>query len=106
LEREKEILDNRLDEPGIPPEEVVKPKRKKVTWRVNQKLRKTLLSARADHKLKEVDKALERLEKGEYGICLNCGKKIDPKRLEVMPTVQLCFECSQKGIKMDDTEEE
>ena len=104
LEREKEILDTRVDEPGIPTAEAEKPKRKKVTWRVSQKLRKTLLSARADHKLKEIDKAVECLEKGEYGICLNCRKKIDPKRLEVMPTVVLCYECSQKAVKNADTE--
>ena len=105
LEQEKQILDTRIDDSGISPEETVRPKRKKTTWRTNQKIRRVLLSARASQKKKEVDKALERLDKGEYGKCLNCGKQIDPKRLEVMPATVLCYECSPKDIDIKDIEE-
>jgi RNA polymerase-binding transcription factor DksA len=106
LEKEKEILDNRIEDPGIPSEEAVQPARSKVTWRFNQKLRRALLSARASLKKKEVETALEHLEEGKYGTCINCGKEINPKRLEVMPTTVLCYECSHKGVEVEDVKEE
>ena len=105
LEREKEILDARIGDSGISPEEMVRPKRKKTSWRTNQKIRRVLLSARASHKKKEVVKALERIDKGEYGKCHNCGKKINPKRLEVMPATVLCYECSLQDIDIKEIEE-
>ncbi len=46
-------------------------------------------------KLVEINKALERVKKGEYGVCEKCGKEIDPKRLEVSPEVKICTNCGQ-----------
>lgn len=38
-----------------------------------------------------IDFALERLEKGSYGICLQCGEAINPKRLDAIPWVTKCM---------------
>jgi RNA polymerase-binding transcription factor DksA len=47
-------------------------------------------------KLKDVNNALEKIAAGTYGICENCGKKIDEKRLLVCPEAKTCLRC---GIK-------
>lgn len=39
--------------------------------------------------------ALVRIKTGKYGKCENCGKQIEPERLEVMPTATLCIACSK-----------
>lgn len=43
--------------------------------------------------LQRVKDALDRLEKGTYGVCKNCGKKISDERLSIMPTAELCMSC-------------
>ena len=40
-----------------------------------------------------IEEALVRIEKGTYGICDNCGKPIDPARLEALPQATLCMDC-------------
>jgi RNA polymerase-binding protein DksA len=55
--------------------------------RVREKTRK---------ELSKVEKALEKLKKGTYGQCTQCGAKIHPQRLQLLPTVNLCFECKLK----------
>jgi DnaK suppressor protein len=40
--------------------------------------------------------ALQRLEDGEYGICVECGEKIAPARLRVMPEVGTCVRCQDR----------
>ncbi|MFH1366985.1 MAG: TraR/DksA C4-type zinc finger protein [Patescibacteria group bacterium] len=45
-------------------------------------------------KLAEVDKALDRLEKGDYGKCENCGEEIPRERLEVNPAASVCVKCN------------
>ena len=42
--------------------------------------------------LNGVEKALERIAKGTYGICEKCGRPIAPARLEAMPAVTTCIE--------------
>ncbi len=44
--------------------------------------------------LQRIDAALQRLEKGEYGMCLRCGECIAPKRLAFDPTAPLCIQCA------------
>lgn len=46
--------------------------------------------------LKEIEKALEKIKKGTYGICENCGVKIDPARLEVKPSAIYCLKCERE----------
>lgn len=44
----------------------------------------------------QVDRALERLAAGSYGLCDDCGQMIPPKRLEARPTATLCVSCQSK----------
>ena len=44
----------------------------------------------------QVDRALDRLASGSYGLCDDCGQPIPPKRLEARPTATLCVSCQAK----------
>ncbi|MFW2176492.1 MULTISPECIES: TraR/DksA family transcriptional regulator [unclassified Moraxella] len=47
-------------------------------------MRKSLL-VEAQHSLELVNAALRRIENGTYGIDIETGEEIDPKRLEIIP---------------------
>lgn len=40
--------------------------------------------------------ALERLNDGEYGTCVECGEDIAPARLQALPEVQTCVRCQDR----------
>jgi DnaK suppressor protein len=44
-------------------------------------------------RLEEIDRALEKIEEGTYGICDRDGKEITEERLIAMPEATLCIEC-------------
>ncbi|HEU4383773.1 MAG TPA: TraR/DksA C4-type zinc finger protein [Anaeromyxobacteraceae bacterium] len=45
--------------------------------------------------LAKIEKALERLEDGSFGICEDCGEAISPKRLAARPMATLCIDCER-----------
>ncbi|MDX3643959.1 TraR/DksA family transcriptional regulator [Streptomyces sp. MB09-02B] len=55
------------------------------------------LMAQARQHLEELDRALERLERGQYGQCESCGVTIPPERLEIRPAATTCVRCSGSG---------
>jgi DnaK suppressor protein len=57
--------------------------------------RETLLLDHVEEQLNDIDQALGRLETGTYGVCTDCGKNIQPARLDIMPTAALCIECQR-----------
>ena len=46
-----------------------------------------------------IEQALHKFESGTYGLCDNCGKPIDPERLEALPQASLCLECKALQAK-------
>jgi DnaK suppressor protein len=46
-----------------------------------------------EKRLQEILGAIERMEKGTYGICENCHKEIDIERLKVNPAAKTCINC-------------
>ncbi|MFH9983825.1 TraR/DksA family transcriptional regulator [Streptomyces sp. NPDC017179] len=52
-----------------------------------------LLAQARDH-LTDLDRALERLEEGDYGRCEGCGEPIPTQRLEVRPAARTCIRCA------------
>lgn len=38
--------------------------------------------------------ALKRIEKGEYGYCVNCGEEIAEARLDLVPHAARCRDCA------------
>jgi DnaK suppressor protein len=51
-------------------------------------------AARAE--LRQIERALERLEAGTYGTCGTCGENIDAERLRVVPYAVACRNCAPK----------
>ncbi|HLR20577.1 MAG TPA: TraR/DksA C4-type zinc finger protein [Tissierellaceae bacterium] len=52
-----------------------------------------------EEKLREIDKSLEDIEDGSYGYCDNCEEMISEERLEVMPYVKTCLDCSDEDVE-------
>ncbi|MDZ7374394.1 MAG: TraR/DksA C4-type zinc finger protein [candidate division KSB1 bacterium] len=53
-------------------------------------------ASREGNLLWHLDQALLRIERGEYGICVSCGKPISRERLEAVPHARLCIDCKNK----------
>lgn len=49
-----------------------------------------------EKQLDSVSQALARIKDGNYGICTECKKEINPKRLEAFPAAELCIDCKSK----------
>jgi DnaK suppressor protein len=45
--------------------------------------------------LRLVDEALDRLDSGDYGICLACEEPIPSKRLRALPWARYCVPCQE-----------
>lgn len=46
--------------------------------------------------LQKIEAALERLDEGEFGFCLECGEEIAVKRLAIDPVTTYCTECQSR----------
>ncbi len=55
--------------------------------------KRLVLENRIRQELAGIEHALEKFDNGTYGLCDNCGKPIDPERLEALPQASLCMEC-------------
>lgn len=47
-------------------------------------------------RLLSVEKALERVDKGSYGVCESCEKAIPMARLKALPFARLCVGCQEQ----------
>jgi len=47
--------------------------------------------------LRQISRALARIEQGDYGICIGCGEQIPLSRLEVLPFSDQCVLCAEEG---------
>lgn len=59
------------------------------TWEMNLARRDRLAA-----EIESLQKALHRVRTGTYEQCENCGRRIDPERLEILPTTTLCANCA------------
>lgn len=50
--------------------------------------------------LQEIDRALDAIENGTYGMCQNCSCAIDPARLDARPSAILCTECRERDSRL------
>ena len=62
--------------------------------------------------LREISDALQRIEQGTYGVCLECEEPISVKRLEAVPWARYCVACQEQvaarvalGQQVDEYEE-
>ncbi|MBL7684567.1 MAG: RNA polymerase-binding protein DksA, partial [Deltaproteobacteria bacterium] len=51
--------------------------------------------------VKKIEKALQKIEAGDYGVCESCGEDIGLKRLEARPVTDLCIQCKEEQERME-----
>jgi RNA polymerase-binding transcription factor DksA len=56
-----------------------------------------VLAGQLQDTLREVARALGRLEAGDYGRCEVCGVEIQPARLEAMPATRFCIDHANRA---------
>jgi DnaK suppressor protein len=55
--------------------------------------------------LRLIEEALDRLDSGDYGICLSCDEPIPPKRLHAVSWARYCVRCQEAGAEREWIEE-
>jgi len=51
--------------------------------------------------LQKIERALERIREGTFGICERCEEEISIKRLEARPVTTLCIRCKEEQEKKE-----
>lgn len=46
--------------------------------------------------LREIADAIDRIEQGTYGVCLECDEPISAKRLDAVPWARYCVSCQER----------
>ncbi len=57
------------------------------------------IAANHDEELEQIDSALEKIEKGTYGLCEMCSVTISPSRLKILPFATRCVNCRENYEK-------
>ena len=52
-----------------------------------------------EDEIHKVEDALQRIAKGTFGLCLDCGKPIPIERLETIPYAEHCVPCQEEHEK-------
>jgi DnaK suppressor protein len=52
---------------------------------------------RRELELSRIEAALQRIEDGDYGLCVRCGEEIAEGRLLSDPSVPLCIDCASRA---------
>ena len=55
------------------------------------------LDQRGRSELAQIEDALTRIERGEYGMCETCGEPIGEGRLFAIPSAVQCVECAEEA---------
>jgi len=63
-----------------------------ITAAQREELRRRL-AARARELSREIESALERMGRGSYGVCVDCGAAIPWVRLQALPEAARCAHC-------------
>jgi DnaK suppressor protein len=48
-------------------------------------------------RLKFIERAMEAMDRGQYGECVRCGEDITDKRLEAVPWATMCIRCQEES---------
>jgi DnaK suppressor protein len=53
------------------------------------------------NRLGQINAALQSIDDGTYGTCIQCGKEIDPRRLNADPAALTCIEDAEKESNIE-----
>jgi len=105
IEYFKEFLNNRLEELLIHADDTVsgmtQPKENfpDPTDRASLESERNFMLRIRDREnklIKKIRKALNRIERGTFGVCEECGENISVKRLKARPVTTQCIDCKTK----------
>ena len=68
-------------------------KREEEATEVMEMEKRLALEKQLTDSLEKTKHAIEKYEAGTYGVCDQCGKPIEPARLEALPRAALCLSC-------------
>jgi len=51
---------------------------------------------RDSNMLRQIRRALARIDDGSYGVCLHCDEDISPKRIAAVPWAAFCIKCQEQ----------
>jgi DnaK suppressor protein len=101
LETERELLIEKLKGNDLSVDDSETPDPVDLAVRNYSKNVSLAVSENDSRQLTEIDQALLRLADDEYGVCQNCEKPINPKRLAAIPWARYCLDCQElveKGL--------
>lgn len=87
LEERAKRIEFRLSDPGSPDWE------ENAALHANDEVLNTLGDL-SENDIHEIRWAIERIENGTYGICVQCEKKIPEARLAALPFTSTCVHCA------------
>jgi DnaK suppressor protein len=101
LEKEhKRLSDELVMKEGLPiaggPEANPVGDRGEMAVQAFERQRRHILLRRTKGQLAEVERALEKIAKGTYGLCDSCGETIPSARLEILPQTGFCAGCKAR----------
>jgi RNA polymerase-binding transcription factor DksA len=53
------------------------------------------LATTGQSEMAQINAALARMDKGEYGLCVTCGEEISDERLDLLPATPFCRKCAR-----------
>src|SRR5258708_37221700 len=54
---------------------------------------------------RQLRSAIQRVDDGSYGVCLQCEEEIAPNRLKAIPWAEFCIRCQEQADRMGATRE-
>jgi DnaK suppressor protein len=102
LETERGVLRSQLDEMTAAPRDPMAAVSfgKRVgegTTQAVERIAQVSAAKSLDAKLRDVERALAKLDDGSYGTCDGCGAAIASERLEAIPWAVRCRSCASAG---------
>jgi len=98
LRKEQKVLTEQIEieKKKVEPSLTANPDRTEIAMEYAYRDRRLSVLERLEDQLNDVNRALERIGEGTYGICTNCGQPIQAERLEALPWADLCIDCQRK----------
>lgn len=98
LRKEQRVLGEQVAEERkkVEPSLTANPDRTEIANEYAFRGRRMSVLDQLEEQLLDVNRALDRIEEGTYGICTNCGQPIQAERLEALPWAELCIDCQRK----------
>jgi RNA polymerase-binding protein DksA len=75
--------------------DLTNPDRSTLAKAFTQRERKESIIADAECQWEKVENAFDRMFRGTYGQCSQCGTSISVDRLKVIPTAEYCVKCQE-----------